>query len=73
MKKLLTLAKRIPEIAKSIVAGVGGILTALTGLEATAHLNLIPTDWQPYITFGLAVLTGIAAWKVPNAPKATPK
>lgn len=67
-KKFVALVKRIPEIAKAIVAGAGGVLTALSALQATLGINVIPADWQPWITFGLAILTGLATWRVPNAP-----
>jgi hypothetical protein len=70
--KFYALVKRIPEIAKAIVATVGGILTASAALSTELGITIIPADWVPWITWGLAILTGIATWRVPNAPKAEP-
>lgn len=50
---------QIQTYAKAIVAFVGAILTAGS--------TFIPTDYQPYISFGLAILTFIATYQVTNA------
>ena len=67
--KFVALVKRIPEIAKAIVATAGGILTSIAALSDQLGITIIPADWQPWITFALALLTGLATWSVPNAPK----
>lgn len=73
MKSFITnitaIVKRVPEVAKSIVAGAGAVLTAVTALEHSANVDVIPVTWQPYITFGLAILTAVATWSVKNTPK----
>ena len=53
--------------AKAIVAGVGAVLIAVADLSDTFGLVIVPADVQPYITFGLAILTAFATWAVPNA------
>ena len=66
LEKIIGFIKKSQEYAKAIVAGVGSLLVALTSLQAQLGLNLIPADWQPYITFGIAILTAYATWQVPN-------
>lgn len=57
---------QVQHYAKLIVAAVGSILTAVSGLSADLGITIIPDGWNPYITLGLAVLTSIATWAVPN-------
>lgn len=57
---MLNTIRRAQAYAKSIVAAVGSIVTAAS--------TLIPADWQPYITFGLAILTAFATYQIPNVP-----
>jgi hypothetical protein len=54
------------QYAKAIVAGVGTLLVAVSGLSGELGLNLVPAEVQPWISFGLAVLTAFATWAVPN-------
>jgi len=53
--------------AKAIVAGVGAVLIAVADLSDSFGIVIVPAEVQPYITFGLAVLTAFATWAVPNA------
>ena len=55
------------QYAKAIVAGVGTILVAVSGLSEDFGITILPAEVQPWITFGLAVLTAFATWRVPNA------
>jgi len=59
--------KKAQEYAKAIVAGVGTLLTAAASLSTDLGVTIIPDEAQPWITFGLAVLTAFATWAVPNA------
>jgi hypothetical protein len=54
------------QYAKAIVAGVGTVLVAVSGLSGDLGLNLLPVEAQPWISFSLAVLTAFATWAVPN-------
>jgi hypothetical protein len=53
----------IQQYAKAIVALVGAILTA--GAFA------LPDEAQPWVGLGLAILTAIATYRIPNAPTAS--
>lgn len=55
--------EKIQQYAKFLVAVVGAV--------ATAGTTFIPADWQPYISFAVAILTGIATYAVPNKGAAT--
>ena len=56
------------QYAKAIVAGAGSLLVALAGLSDTLGITVIPAEVQPWITFGLGVLTAFATWAIPNIP-----
>jgi phage tail protein X len=51
--------QKISSYAKFIVAIVGAV--------ATAGAGLIPADWGQWIAFGLAIVTAVAVYRVPNA------
>lgn len=42
------------------------MLAALIGALLTAGSTLIPAEWSPYLSLGLAVLTAIATFAIPN-------
>lgn len=50
--------EKISQYAKFIAAVVGSI--------ATAGAGFIPEDWGQWVSFGLAILTAIAVYQVPN-------
>ena len=50
--------QKISQYAKFIVAIVGSI--------ATAGAGFIPADWGQWISFGLAIVTAAAVYRVPN-------
>lgn len=41
-------------------------LVTLLGVLVTAGTTFIPAEWQPYLTFAVALLTAIATYAVPN-------
>lgn len=49
---------QIQKYAKTIVALLGALLTAGS--------TFIPADWQPYLSFALAIVTAVATYQVPN-------
>lgn len=51
---------KVQQYAKAIVSLVGAILTA--------GAFTLPDDAQPWVGLGMAVLTAIATYAVPNAP-----
>jgi hypothetical protein len=53
----------IQQYAKAIVSLVGAILTA--------GAFTLPDEAQPWVGLGLAILTAIATYVVPNAPTAS--
>jgi phage tail protein X len=50
--------QKISQYAKFIVAIVGAV--------ATAGAGFIPADWGQWISFGLAIVTAAAVYRVPN-------
>jgi len=67
LEKIKAAIAEAQKYAKAIVAGVGAVLIAVSDLSTTFGIEIIPADVQPYITFGLAILTAFATWAVPNA------
>lgn len=67
LEKIKAAIAEAQKYAKAIVAGVGAVLIAVSDLSTTFGIDIIPADVQPYITFGLAILTAFATWAVPNA------
>jgi hypothetical protein len=67
MQSIIAFIKKAQAYAKAIVAGAGTILVAVAGLSEDFGITIIPAEAQPWITFGLAVLTAFATWAVPNA------
>lgn len=67
LEKIEAFIAEAQKYAKAIVAGVGAVLIAVSDLSDTFGVVIVPADVQPYITFGLAVLTAFATWAVPNA------
>jgi hypothetical protein len=49
---------KVQECAKGITAIVGAVLTA--------GVFVLPDDIQPWVGLGMAALTGIATYRVPN-------
>ena len=66
MDKLREWILTAQQYAKAIVAGVGTVLVAVSGLSSDLGLDLVPAEVQPWLSFGLAVLTAFATWAVPN-------
>jgi hypothetical protein len=66
MNELITAIKKAQAYAKAIVAGVGSILVAVSGVSADLGISLIPTESQAAVTFALAALTAFSTWAVPN-------
>jgi len=58
--------KNLQVYAKAIVAGVGGILVAISSLGAETGIDIVPAEAQPWLTFFLAALTAFATWAIPN-------
>ena len=58
--------KNLQVYAKAIVAGVGGVLVAISSLGAETGIDIVPAEAQPWLTFILAALTAFATWAIPN-------
>lgn len=56
----MTLSERIATIRKALVALVGIASALLTA-------NLLPTDWAPYVSTAVGILTVVLTYQVPNA------
>ena len=54
------------ERAKALVAGAGSVLVALTALSDDLGVEIIPSEAQGWVVFGLAALTAFSTWAVPN-------
>jgi hypothetical protein len=67
LEKIEAFIAEAQKYAKAIVAGAGAVLIAVADLSNTFGIVIVPADAQPYITFGLAILTAFATWAVPNA------
>lgn len=59
---------RAQQYSKAIVAAAGTLLLATADLSQTLGVTIVPADWQPYINFGIVILTAFATWRVPNVP-----
>jgi hypothetical protein len=53
----------VQKYAKAIVAFVGAFLTAGSAF--------IPAEWAPWVSLGLAVVTTVATYQVPNTGSPT--
>lgn len=71
MESITSFISKAQAYAKAIVAGVGTLLVAVSGLSTDFGVVILPVEVQPWITFGLAVLTSFATWAVPNLTTAT--
>lgn len=56
---------KFAERLKAYAALVGAVLTALS-----ATTGVVPDPARPYVAFALAVVTAVATFALPNAPKA---
>jgi Na+(H+)/acetate symporter ActP len=70
MKHIVELIERAQGYAKALVAAVGTLLVAASGLSADLGITLIPQEATPWVTFALAVLTAFSTWAVPNVEAA---
>ena len=68
LDRIRTLIIRAQQYAKAIVAAAGTLLLATADLSQQLGVSIIPADWQPYINFGIVILTAFATWRVPNVP-----
>lgn len=66
MTEVITAIKQAQKYAKAIVAGVGSVLTAFSGMSIELGVDIIPADAQAWVTFVLAALTAFSTWAVPN-------
>jgi hypothetical protein len=66
MNDVITYIKQAQKYAKAIVAGVGSVLVALSGMSADLGVALVAAETQAAITFVLAALTAFSTWAVPN-------
>lgn len=66
MEHLITAIKKAQGYAKAIVATVGSVLVAVSGLSADLGINLVPVAAQEWVTFALVALTAFSTWAVPN-------
>lgn len=66
MNNVVTYIKQAQKYAKAIVAGVGSVLVALSGMSADLGIQVIPAETQAAVTFVLAALTAFSTWAVPN-------
>jgi hypothetical protein len=66
MNELTVFIKRAQRYAKAIVAGVGSVLVAISGMSADLGVSLVAAETQAVITFVLAALTAFSTWVVPN-------
>lgn len=66
MHDIITYIKKAQAYAKSIVAAVGSVLTALVGVGNDLGVKLVPEDAQATVMFALAALTAFSTWAVPN-------
>jgi hypothetical protein len=66
MNDVITYIKQAQKYAKAIVAGVGSVLVALSGMSADLGVALVAAETQATITFVLAALTAFSTWAVPN-------
>jgi hypothetical protein len=66
MNELTVFIKRAQRYAKAIVAGVGSVLVAISGMSADLGVALVAAETQATITFVLAALTAFSTWAVPN-------
>jgi hypothetical protein len=66
MDKLIDGIKHAQRYAKAIVAGVGSVLSALTGAGTDLGITLVPAEVQGVVVFVLAALTAFSTWAVPN-------
>ena len=53
----------LTSIDKALVAGLGMVLIVLNALAGSSTL---PAGWSPWVTLGIAVLTPIATYAIPN-------
>lgn len=67
LEKIKAFIAEAQKYAKAIVATVGGLLLLAADLSQQFGVTVIPADWQPYINFGIVVLTAFATWRIPNA------
>ena len=66
MSDIITYIKQAQKYTKAIVAGVGSVLVALSGMSADLGVSLVAAETQAAITFVLAALTAFSTWAVPN-------
>jgi hypothetical protein len=66
MNELTVFIKRAQRYAKAIVAAVGSVLVAISGISADLGVSLVAAETQAGITFALAALTAFSTWAVPN-------
>ena len=66
MSEVIVAIKQAQKYAKAIVAGVGSVLTAFSGMAVELGIDIIPADAQAWVTFVLAALTAFSTWAVPN-------
>jgi phage tail protein X len=52
------------------ISSYAKFVAAIVGAIATAGAGLIPADWGQWVAFGLAIVTAIAVYQVPNAKTA---
>lgn len=60
----MSILRKIQETAKAIVALVGAVLTA--------GVFVLPDDVQVYVGLGVAILTAIGTYAIPNADPTRP-
>ena len=66
MHQLQTYIKKAQAYAKAIVAAVGSVLVAISGMSADLGIAIVPDETQAAITFVIAALTAFSTWAVPN-------
>jgi hypothetical protein len=66
MQKVQDLIHTAQKYSKSIIAGVGSVLVAVTSLSDQLGVDIIPTEVKSWLVFGLAALTAFSTWAVPN-------
>jgi hypothetical protein len=66
MHAIIAAIVKAQQYAKAIVAGVGSVLVALSGVSTDLGIVLIPNEAQAVVTFVLVALTAFSTWAVPN-------
>lgn len=56
------------KVAKAVVAGVGGVVTAVLTAQSDGHVT--GTEWAIAVLSGVALAAGV--WATPNAPTDPP-